>query len=337
MSSTGAVDILLVSVAGTIGWSRGTRELADGFSRAGAAVVHVEAARPSDVRTLMLTDLREAYAARRAARRGIARHRPSAIVYCSITSALLWPEPGAICLDATAAVNRPGRHGLWQRPVERRRLAGASIVIGWTAGAFDGVEDVLRTPPVVVHLPVEPSEPQGAPPPPRDLAAVAYIADPDKRRLELTLDAWRRARRDGETLLVAGLTRPDEPGVAFLGRVEPAAFRGLLRRARVFLATPRQEEYGVAALEALADGAQLVTTSVAAGAYPALALARDLDPRLVAQDAPSLAIALRTALDDPRPGYAAAAAQLLQPFRREAMSSVLASDVLPRLVPGWQP
>ena len=30
--------------------------------------------------------------------------------------------PGAIRFDAPAAGNRPGRHGLWQRPVERRRL-----------------------------------------------------------------------------------------------------------------------------------------------------------------------------------------------------------------------
>lgn len=334
MGEAPAVDVLVVSVAGTIGWSRGARELADGLASAGARVVQIEAARPRDVRTLMLTDLREAYAARRAARRGIAEHRPRAVLYCSTTSALLWPRPGAVWADATAAANRPGRHGLWQRPLERRRLAVAPVVLGWSAGAFDGARDVLRGPPVVVRVPVEPSARCTAAED-RDLAAVAYVADPAKRRLELTLEAWRRARREGETLVVAGIEGSAEAGVRFAGRLEPAAFRGLLRRARVFLAAPREEEYGIAALEALADGSQLVTTP-ARGDYPALALAAELDPRLVASDAAGLAVALRAALDDPRPGYAAAAAELLAPYRRASMSEVLSRDVLPRLVPGWR-
>ncbi len=135
---------------------------------------------------------------------------------------------------------------------------------------------------------------------------------------------------------MAGIDGADAPGVRFAGRVEPAAFRALLRRARVFLATPLVEEYGIAALEALADGAQLVTTP-AAGAYPALALASELDPRLVARDhATSLAAALRAALDEPLADYATRAAGLLAPYRRSTMSAVLADDVLPRLVPRWQ-
>ena len=330
-----AVDVLVVSVAGTIGWTRGARELTDGLARAGARVVPIQAARPADVRTLMLTDLREAYAARRAALRGIAAHRPRAIVYCSTTSALLWPRTGAVWLDATAATNRPGRHGAWQRPLERRRLAAAPVVLGWSPGAFDGAREVIRGEPVVVPVPVEPSGAPLAPLAERDLAAVAYVADPAKRRLALTLEAWRRARRVGETLVVAGLERADEPGVRFAGRVDPEAFRGLLRRARVFLATPREEEYGIAALEALADGAQLVTTP-ARGAYPAFSLASALDSRLVASDADALAVALRAALDAPRADYAAAAAERLVDYRRSTMSAVLGRDVLPRLVPRWR-
>jgi hypothetical protein len=335
MAAAGAVDVLVVSVAGTIGWTRGARELTDGLARAGARVIQIEATRPRDVRTLMLTDLREAYAARRAARHGIAEHRPRAIVYCSTTSALLWPRPGAIWLDATASCNRLGHHGLWQRPVERRRLAEAPIVLGWSPTAFDGARDAIGGDPVVVRVPVEPSGSAVVPLAERDLAAVGYIADPAKRRLDLTLAAWRRARRDGETLVLAGIDGADEPGIRFVGRIEPAEFRALLSRARVFVATPQVEEYGIAALEALADGAQLVTTP-AAGAYPALALASELDPRLVAVDAPSLAVALRAALDEPLDGYSARAAALLVPYRRSTMSAVLAGDVLPRLMPGWR-
>jgi hypothetical protein len=96
----------------------------------------------------------------------------------------------------------------------------------------------------------------------------------------------------------------------------------------VFVTAPRREEYGIAALEALADGCILVTTP-AEGAYPALEVARRLDPRLVTDD---LVGALRLALDDPVPAYSARAAELLEPYSREALDRTLAQDVLPRLL-----
>jgi hypothetical protein len=104
----------------------------------------------------------------------------------------------------------------------------------------------------------------------------------------------------------------------------------MLRRARVFVCAPRREDYGIAPLEALADGCMLVTTP-ARGAYPAFELARRLDPRLATED---LAAALRAALDSPVPGYADRAAELLAPFRRDAVDQVVGRDVLPRLLPG---
>ena len=73
---------------------------------------------------------------------------------------------------------------------------------------------------------------------------------------------------------------------------------------------------------------------LAIGAYPAFDLARTLDPRLVGDD---LAGSLRAALDAPRPDYAARAADLLSAFSHEAMDRVLARDVLPRLLPAWEP
>src|SRR5438309_1950815 len=92
----------------------------------------------------------------------------------------------------------------------------------------------------------------------------------DVRTLVLTdlawaLAAWARARRDGEELIVCGMTPPTParrvPGVSWAGRLEPADYRRLLRRARVYVTAPRREDYGLAQLEALADGAQLVTTA----------------------------------------------------------------------------
>ena len=100
-----------------------------------------------------------------------------------------------------------------------------------------------------------------------------------------------------------------------VGMLPYEEYRALLRRARVFVCAPRREDYGIAQLEALADGCELVTTP-APGPYAALPIARALDERLVGDD---LAGALRTALDDPAPDYSARALDALAPFRREAV------------------
>ena len=113
------------------------------------------------------------------------------------------------------------------------------------------------------------------------------------------------------------------------GRLAPADYRALLRRARVFVAAPRREDYGIAPLEALADGCMLVTTP-APGAYPALDLAR-------ASSTPGWSATiwvapLRAALDRPAPGYASRAAELLEPFSRAAVDRHRDETVLPRLL-----
>jgi hypothetical protein len=170
----------------------------------------------------------------------------------------------------------------------------------------------------------------------RDIAALVYAGDPVKRRLALVLDAWARARRGEETLVVAGTNAPSGPpvaGVRFAGKLAPDAYRALLRRARVFVAAPLREDYGIAPLEALADGCMLVTTP-SPGPYPALDLARALDARLVGED---LAPALRAALDDPLPGYSGRASELLAPFTTAAVDATLRDAVLPSLLPGWSP
>jgi hypothetical protein len=321
------VDVLVVSLGTTTGWRAAADELVAAVGRAGASVAMVTAAPVPRVRTFALTDLLEALASRRAAAAGIAAHEPSSVIYCSITAALLWPLPGAIWLDSTARENRPGRHGIWQRSLERRRLAQAPLVMPMSVGAVAPLR-YRYAEPVVVPVPVDPSGPLLTGPA-RDVAAVAYAGDPVKRRLDLILAAWARARRDGETLVVAG-TDALEPreGVEIAGRLAPDTYRALLRRARVFVAAPRREDYGIAALEALADGCMLASTP-SPGPYVALGLARALDPRLVSED---LSGAIRTALDDPVAGYHSRAAELLEPFRRAAVDRTVESDVLPRLM-----
>jgi glycosyltransferase involved in cell wall biosynthesis len=324
------LDVLMVGLGTTTGLRAAEDELAASMRRAGAAVELVRAAPVREVRTLMLTDLVQARAARRAA---LEAPEARAILYAQTTAALLWPRPGAIRFDAPAAGNRPGRHGLWQRPVERARLRAAPLLVPLSEGALDEAGRPA-TPSVIVPVPVEPS---GPPAPERDIAAITYAANPAKKGLDRVLEAWSRARREGETLVVAGLAaapaplreRLRAPGIELAGVLATAEYRALLRRARVFVAAPRREDYGIAPLEALVDGCVLVTTP-GPGPYVALPLARELDARLVTDD---LATALRTALDNPAPGYGDRAGALLEPYRRAAVDQAVAAELLPRLLP----
>jgi glycosyltransferase involved in cell wall biosynthesis len=342
--------VLIVSLGSTAGLRAADDELAESLRRAGASVATASAAPPHPLRTLALTDLSWALAARRAARAELARQTPRAVIYSSTTAALLWPRAGAIRFDAPSAGNRPGRHGLWQRPLERRRLRQAPLLLPWSEG---GLREAPRAAwqadrALVLPVAVEPSRAQEEPEADessrgpgarvRDIAAITYAANPSKKGLDRVLAAWRRVRLGSEELHVtgasaqelrrAGLVSPGEEGVRVVGKLSAGDYRALLRRARVFVCAPRREDYGIAQLEALADGCLLVTTP-APGPYAALGIARALDPRLVGED---LGTALRTALDDPAPSYAARAREALAPFSRGAVDQMVAEELLPRLL-----
>ncbi len=360
-STAGPLDVLIVSLGSTHGLRNADQELHDSLQRAGARVEIAHARPPAPTRTLMLTDLAWARAARAAATRALAEQPspPRAIVYSSTTAALLWPRPGAIRFDALSAGNRPGRHGLWQRPLERHRLERAPLLLPWSEGG-------LREAPRSAHggdralvLPV-PVEPSGPPPAVRDVAAITYAANPAKKGLDRVLAAWRAVRgglvheatvdrRAGELaaagapvseleLVVAGVSVGEleragfhlnaEEGVRVVGALPTAEYRALVRRARVFVCAPRREDYGIAQLEALADGCLLVSAP-APGPYAALSIARQLDSRLVDEDLPG---ALWKALDDPLPDYAPRALEALAPFSREALDRRVAENLLPRLL-----
>ena len=369
------MDVLIVSLGSTGGLRTADEELLGSLRRAGADAAIARAEPPRAVRTLMLTDLLWALAARRAVLAELRRGPVRALVYSSTTAALLWPRPGAIRFDALAAGNRPGRHGLWQRPLERRRLREAPLLLPWSDGALDelpGRSSAIRTPaPIPTHpsaltlpVPIEPSPIQSAPsstgPSPtgssprpiepsshsakpsngssrRDIAAFAYVANPAKKGLERILDAWRAARKPGEELVLAGAPEGElrargyalpAEGVRVLPMLPYGEYRALLRRTRAFVCAARREDYGIAQLEALADGCVLVTTP-SPGPYVALEIARALDPRLVGED---LASSLRTALDEPAPGYAARASLALEPFRRTELDRIVADQLLPALI-----
>jgi glycosyltransferase involved in cell wall biosynthesis len=331
-------DVLLVSLGGTTGLSAADAELAGSIGRAGASVEVASVPRVREWRTMAGIELAWALAARRAV---MGAGEARAVLYSSTTAALLAPRPGAIRFDAPAAGNRPGRHGLWQRPVERRRFRAASLLVPWSEGGLAEAPSP-HADAVVVPVPVERSGEAGG----RDVAAITYGAHPEKKGLDRVLAAWAAARREGEELVVAGL---DEArgrrfaaesemaaqgrgaplaGVRFAGALPRAEYRALLRRARVFVTAPRREDYGIAQLEALADGCVLVTTP-SPGPYAALPIARELDPRLVGDD---LAAGIRTALDAPADGYAERASKALRPYSHAAVDRVVADVLLPRLL-----
>jgi glycosyltransferase involved in cell wall biosynthesis len=353
------VDVLLVQLGSTEGLRVADEQLAGSLRRAGAHVVVAPAAHPGEIRTLMLTDLRWARAARRAATTALSQSRgnpPRSVIYSTTTAALLWPLPGAIRFDAPATANRPGRHGLWQRPLERRRLRQAPLLLPSSTGALAeaatavaGCEQrALVVPSPIAACPPDqrmtspiasPSGADGASHllAERDIAAVTYAANPRKKGLDRVLAAWRRVRRHGERLVIAGIDSqglrecaleiPDED-IHVAGTLPQHDYRALLRRARVFVCAPRREDYGLAQLEALAEGCRLVTTA-APGAYVALPLARELDARFVGDD---LGVALRCALDAPAGDYAARAAKLVEPFTAAAIDRLVARELLPRLL-----
>lgn len=358
----GALDVLIVSLGSTGGLRAADDELLASLHRAGASAEITRARPPRALRTLMLTDFAWARAARRAAESALQRTQPRAVIYSSITAALLWPRPGAIRFDAPAAANRPGRHGLWQRPLERRRLREAPLLLPLSEGGLREAPPVVASDhalvlPVPVELEGDAGAPTGvsvaggghthndapavaSPSPARDIAVLTYAANPAKKGLDRILRAWGEARKTGEELVVVGVSEQElcklgyalpVEGVRVLPMLAQRDYRALLRRARVFVCAPRREDYGAAQLEALADGCLLVTTP-SPGPYVALELARSLDERLVGED---LALRLRVALDDPVSDYVARAQRALAPFRSKQVDRLVAEELLPRLLGRW--
>jgi glycosyltransferase involved in cell wall biosynthesis len=328
----GTVDIGLVSLGTTPGLRRADAALADQVRAAGAScrVVQVRIGAAGALRrNAAVTDLVEGLAARRAARGLDAR----AVIFSTVTASLLQRTPAvpwAVRFDSTAALNRPGASGAWQRAREREVLSRAPLLLPW------GDEIAHATGGIVVRVPVD----EVAPAAHRDIDAIAYAGYPHKRGLDVLCEAWGKAARPGERLVIGGIERErgmewlsrqglEEPaGVEWRGLVAREEWLTLVARSRVFVNASRREDHGLAQLEALAAGCALVTVP-SAGPYEALPLARALAPELVSQD---LAPALRAGLDRAEPeAYAAHARELLGPFRAGVVERVVAGSVLPAL------
>ena len=345
-------DLLLVSLGTTHGLRVADSLLVATLREAGASVdpIGVRIGATNCLRRgYPVNDLVEAIAARRAVTAALAR-RPGtrAVIFSTTTTALLARDHGlpyAVRLDSPAAVNRRGPHNAVVRSLERRSLARARRVIAL------GEAGAAALPPAsaaaeVLPVPVEPSGEIAGPRDPE--LAVAYVPDPKTKGLALLCSAWamsttgaRRLDVFGVTLQVAaaflakrGLAVPER--ITFRGMASGAEFRTQLRRAHCFIHAASWEDFGQAPLEALADGALLVTAS-SDGPYEALAIARRLDRDLVGidQDASSLAAAIYAAFRltaEERADYQRRAAAALTPYSRQATVATLRERVLPALL-----
>ena len=196
----------------------------------------------------------------------------------------------------------------------------------------------------------------------KDIAAITYGANPEKKGLDRVLAAWLRASNPDEELVVAGLD--EAAGTQWLRRTEaqtgrtatgvnrrrgrgprgrggagpwrarcasPASlardeYRALLRRSRVFVAAARREDYGIAQLEALADRCLLVTAALARAVRGAANRPR---ARRAARQ--------RRAADPgrarrPGPPLHGGRDRRARALRREAVDRVVKDELLPRLI-----
>jgi glycosyltransferase involved in cell wall biosynthesis len=349
------VDVLLVSPGTTAGWRQADAELVRALEGLGASV----ATCTSDYRivrhlrrTVLLTDLAEAAAMRHALTRALRRRLPRAIVYSSPQATMLQPRARlegatAVRFDVPARINRSGPGSRLLHALERRALSSVRLLLPIGLEPREDVRDSLdlRKPQVALPIPVASGEAGDSQ---RDPIAVAYAGNPEKKGLDIALRAWQVAAPPGWRLVVTGieqetaqrfLRRRDvaEPeGVEWAGVLDRARYDQLIRRAAVFLAASRYEDYGLAQLEALAAGALLVTVA-SAGPYEALRAAQTLDSRLVAVDGTpaglARALAAALALDEQeRIAYRERARDVIRPYSREALSERLRTDVLPALL-----
>jgi glycosyltransferase involved in cell wall biosynthesis len=298
-----------------------------------------------------LNDLVEMYAARRTVRTAVERHEPRALIVSSTTAGMLLPAVPmayAIRFDAPARLNRPGARNALLHTLERRAMRRARVTIPFgVSGAEALPAGAARS--IVVAPPVDPSSPSGtAGSAERERLAVAYVPDPKAKGLDVLVAGWAAAAIPGARLEVFGLDPewarshlrrsgvPEPSTLELRGTVPAAEFRARLRRAHAYLAGARWEDWGQAPLEALADGALLATVP-SGGPYEGLRLARELDESLVATgiDGAALAPAIRAAFELPGErvrSYRERAAELMRPYRSEAVQEVVARELLPALL-----
>ncbi|HEY2771483.1 MAG TPA: glycosyltransferase [Solirubrobacteraceae bacterium] len=344
------VDVLVVATGSTPGNRRSDTDLITALEELGltVAVASSDFGLVGSLRmSLNLIDLTQAVSIRLAVGRVLRRVSPRAIIYGSGSAALLEPSSrlriAGVRFDSLGVDNRPGRRHMLQRALQRRIVDRAALMIPMSRTSPPPAI-VTRNPRPPVALPT-PVERFGASAGLRERIAVCYAGAPEKKGLGVIVEAWAAvpayelhitgidAAAGRAFLARRGIEEP--PRVRWRGRLDRDEYRTLTSTAELFVAAARYEDYGIAQLEALADGALLVTAA-SAGPYDALALARQLAPELVASERSpgALAAAVRAAerLDEAtRDAYRERAQVLVAPYTRESFTARLRDELLPEL------
>jgi hypothetical protein len=360
-----AVDLLIVSPATTGGWRRVDATLMGVLDELGVtyaqAVPGYRIARPLwelvarrlPVLHWPVSDLSQAAAMSVATAKALRAHRPRAILFSSMNSVLLQPRrrlrrASGLRFDSPAAVNRPERVNVIQHRLEQRAMRELRLLLPLGVEPHPRVVEVVPPGARLVALPV-PVDPVAPEPGGREGNVVmTYVPVAEKKGLDYVVEAWAAAAPSGARLVVSGMSGRDArwflsrrgiaepPGIEWAGTISAEEHRRLRARAGIFLSGSRFEDYGIAQLEAFADGALLVTVP-SGGTFPALDIARRLDPRLVAPslDGAALGEALRAAFAmtaGERADYAARARELIAPYSRAELRRRLEQQVLPELL-----
>lgn len=355
-----AVDILYVASGTTAGLRRADAAMLQALTRCDMATATVTGsyAAPTVLRSRIYSsaatiDLYESAALSRAVSKAMARYSPRAIIYGTTHAALLRPVaaagiPSAIRFDTPAQISRVGRRYEPEHRLERRRFRQARVLLPWGLHVVPEIGRVLPASTPVVALPVPVEQADGLAP--REPTAVVYAGSPGKKGLDVVVRAWAQVDTGNRRLIVTGISERDgrhfltqrgipvPEGTEWPGLVDNAEFRALTRRAEIYLSASTYENYGLAQLEALADGALLVTTT-SEGPFAAFEVARELAPELVAADRcpHALAGALRHAIELPeaqRHSYRERARALMAGYSLQALEERLRSRVLPLILSG---
>jgi hypothetical protein len=351
-----SADLLHVALGTTAGWRRVDDALDRRLAGLGVDVIRVGTTFGAGSAVWRYgspaLDLHQAAAVAHATSAALRRSAPTAILYSTFTALLAQPHRRpreAVWFDAPIAIARPGRRNAPLRGLERWQARRCDLLIVQSLAAADAVAAPLPARPLTrLPPPIDPIEGATAELPAEPPFGVIYAGQPYKKGLDIAVRAWQQGAPRDMQLLVTGVDPAEavaflsvqglRPGgnVTLLGAIAPAEHRALTRHAAVYVSASRREEYGNAQLEALRDGAPLATVPSAGAAEP-VALARELEPRLVA-DAVSpdaLAPVIHQALALGGEGlqrYRTAAARLLDGYSSEAFARRLGEDVIPALL-----
>jgi glycosyltransferase involved in cell wall biosynthesis len=354
MPERSPVDVLMVLPGTTPGWRRVDRELTAVLNELGVST----ATASTDFRIagrfrrgVFLTDLAEAAAMRHALTKALRGHLPRALLFTSTQATMLQPRrrlrgATAVHFDEPAASNRAGFGAGFLHALERRSLGHVRLFL--PMGVEPSAEVLaLEIDKPMVALPVAIAVTWQAWTP-REKIAVLYARNPGKKGLDLAVAAWVAAAPEGWRLVVTGVEDAagrrhlarhgvaEPAGLEWAGVLTPEAYAELMASAALFVSASRHEDYGLAQLEAFGAGLTFVTLP-SPGPFPALAMARSLDARLVARDLSpqALAMALEAGLDmsdADRAAYAERASELLRTHSHEELRRRVGEEVLPVLL-----